>query len=217
MAGWVSASDVPSVLHCNQYLSRSKLWSYKVGELARQEFLGTAVEHGKLGEVEAIQEISKFHFQHKFFQPGTVIAVDQGLTLSCSPDLVQFDDQDHFVGGWEIKTPWSRVIPEKSTDVYTEHVLQAMANSLTFMGRGNWLFWNLYYHDRTKPEYTPSHRYLLTANPRSSELMAREIERFNVAVNTVNCEDGRQKKNQRSRQQIEDIQELLDGIKILQC
>lgn len=217
MSVWVSASDVPSVLHANPFASRRALWAWKVGAKRRPEYTGPAVEHGKLGEVEAINAIKGQFPGHEFYQPGTVIAVDPGVKLSCSPDLVQLDGEGKFVGGWEVKTPWSRVIPERADDVYWEHVWQALANSLVFCGRGNWLFWNLYYHDREHPQFNPAHRFVLTANPRSSELLATEIDRFNQAVGAVNCAEGQQTKKQRTPKQLRDYQELQSGVQITQC
>lgn len=196
MSVWVSASDVPSVLHCNKFTSRRALWNWKVGRKARPAVFSPAIDHGHQGEAEAINAIvAEFGESYQFFQPGTVIGVEPGLRLSCSPDLVQFE-KERFVGGWEIKTPWSRPIPGSPEEVYQEHSLQALANSLVFEGRGSPLGWNLYYHDRKAPAYTPSRHFWVSADSVWSDLVAEEVERFNRAVQYVNCEDGGETKRE---------------------
>jgi len=211
MSVWVSASDVPAVLHSNPFTSRRALWNWKVGRKARPAVFSPAIDHGHVGEAEAIAAIVAQFPQHSFHQPGTVIGVDPGLRLSCSPDLVEVDERGELVAGWEIKTPWTRPIPRNPESVYLEHTLQALANSLVFHGRGNWLGWNLYYHDRGEPGYNPGRHFWVTADPGAGELMADEVERFNRAVQYVDCEDGGETKRKTRK-----IQEILEGIQVTQ-
>lgn len=213
---WVTASEVPSVLHCNQYCSRRRLWRQKLGREDRPHFEGPAVEHGRAGEIEAIESIKKRFIGSDFYQPGTVMGVDPELRLSCSPDLVQIDQLLIDFRGWEIKTPYTRPIPTEPCQVYLEHQLQALANALTFMGRKQPLRWNLYYHDRAKPEYDQRRHFVVSCTQNSAELLAQELERFLTALDNVDEIYGDVTRNTRSWAEKRKLSDFLSGVNVQQ-
>lgn len=214
---WVTASEVPSVLHCNPYCSRPKLFRQKLGREDRPHHEGAAIDHGRAGEDEAIEALVA-HFggwSSRFYQPGTVIGVDPEIRISCSPDVVECCRGGE-TRGWEIKTPFTRPIPDAPDKVYMEHMFQALANALVFQGRGNVLTWQLYYHDRARPDYDPRRHFEVRADSVSSELLASELERFVNALDNVDEEYGKVNRATRSWEEKRLLADILSGIHIKQ-
>lgn len=128
--GFVSSTEVSSVLHCNQFKSRRMLFLEKLHlPYKKHQFESEALVNGRAKEPEALKHImgridNICQYENKYLKPG-IIRNWEYPNFICSPDLLVKDCQKkNEYMGIEVKNLWSRPIPQNFTEVPVEHLLQ---------------------------------------------------------------------------------------------
>lgn len=131
-SGWISSSQASSVIHMNNYQSKTKLWRImKKKENRARPFNQIAIDYGNFWEDAALRFAKKhihWHSSITWVKPGMIF--DPFSPFCCSPDALGYPDQPEtaegpYPVGIEVKCPYSRSIPQKNEDVSRAHVVQA--------------------------------------------------------------------------------------------
>lgn len=140
----VSSTELSSVIRLNKYKTCEKVREEKIYPNKIRFFDNAATQHGRAWEPVGLDMFSNlFDPQHLMDWRSPGLLLDNYYPLCASPDRMVFIHDVHHVLGVELKTVYSRAVPQTPLEIYDEHLIQC----LTCLFISNAWCWFLVYFD----------------------------------------------------------------------
>jgi YqaJ-like viral recombinase domain len=126
----ISSSELASLLDVAHYKSKYSLIkekSFSDFDRMANDSTSVAIRHGQMYEMMSIGRAKKILDPEDSFvwkRVGSVI--DRKAKVACSPDAVFWNEKNFF--GLEVKTPYSKKLPETVSQILPEHILQCLSS-----------------------------------------------------------------------------------------